>query len=79
MIEGKKKKLIINKCNEMFKENPSTIIAVQETHFKENDVQGMAIECAGTLRKLKVSTKIKPHPKHFISRYTDWDLTIIKG
>ena len=25
MVEVKKKKLIINKCNEMFKENPSTI------------------------------------------------------
>ena len=37
MIEVKKKKLIINKCHESFKENPSTIIGVQETHFKEND------------------------------------------
>ena len=27
-VEVKKKKLIINKCNEMFKENPSTIIRV---------------------------------------------------
>ena len=26
MIEFKKKKLILNKCNEIFKENPSTII-----------------------------------------------------
>ena len=26
MIEVKKKKLIINKCHELFKENPSTII-----------------------------------------------------
>ena len=43
MVEVKKKKLIINKCNEMFKDNSSTIIAVQETHFKENDAQGMAI------------------------------------
>ena len=25
MIEFKKKKLILNKCNEIFKENPSTI------------------------------------------------------
>ena len=43
MEEVKKKKIIINKCNEMFKENQSTIIALQETHFKENDAQGMAI------------------------------------
>ena len=43
IIEVKKKKLIINKCNEIFKENPSTIIAVQETHFKENYAQGMAL------------------------------------
>ena len=43
MIEVKKKKLIINKCYEIFKENPSTIIGVQETHFKENDAQGMEI------------------------------------
>ena len=35
MIEFKKKKLILNKCNEIFKENPSTIIGVQETHFRK--------------------------------------------
>ena len=29
MIEVKKKKLIINKCHELFKENPSTIISNQ--------------------------------------------------
>ena len=31
--EAKKKNLFINKCNEILKENPSTIIGVQETHF----------------------------------------------
>ena len=36
-------KTFINKCNKIFKENPSAIIAFQETHFKENDAQGMAI------------------------------------
>ena len=43
MVQAAKKKLIINKCNEIFKENPSAILAFEETHFKENDAQGMAI------------------------------------
>jgi exonuclease III len=43
MVKAAKKKLIINKCSEIFKENPSTILAFQETHFKENDAQRMAI------------------------------------
>ena len=41
--EAKKKKLFINKCNEILKENPSTIIGVQETHFKKEDADGMKI------------------------------------
>ena len=32
--EAKKKKLFINKCNQTLKENPSTIKAVRETHYK---------------------------------------------
>ena len=43
MVQAAKRKLVINKCNEIFKENPSAILAFQETHFKENDAQGMAI------------------------------------
>ena len=41
--DAKKKKLFINKYNETLKENPSTIIAMQETHFKKEDADGMKI------------------------------------
>ena len=35
--KAQKKKLFINKCHELLKDNPSTSIAVQETHFRDED------------------------------------------
>jgi hypothetical protein len=38
-----RKKLFVNKCHGLLKENPRTIIGEQETHFKENNTEGMYI------------------------------------
>ena len=34
--------MFINKCHEIFQDNYSTIIGIQEIHFKENDAKRMA-------------------------------------
>ena len=42
-----KRKNYINTCHEIFKENPATIIAVQETHFDQGDIRSMMFGAPG--------------------------------